>query len=260
MFTNLKFGSALVSLVYPATCLGCEASIDAIENEQVDSSFADQFCADCWKRLPTGPSNGCPKCGSFIKRPVTFGDRCALCFDTRFHFGRNVAMGSYRGLVKHLILRMKRDMDEVLAIHIGRLLGERMQQNEVVRQADMLVPVPIHWRRRIKRGFHASQVLAEGLSMAARIPVQRNLISCQRLTEKQGKLTGNKRSENVKNAFTLKPLTCIDGANILIVDDVMTSGATISELARILKKAGAAEVNSAVVGRATGNYQDTIQN
>jgi len=253
----LKCGPSLVSLIYPATCLGCESRIDSFDSG-VDAEFAQQFCAACWKALPHSTASGCPKCGSYIKRPVTFGDRCALCFDTQFHFGRNFSIGSYRGLLKLLILRTKRDMDEVLALHIGRMLGHRLNHSELATRADMLVPVPIHWRRRLKRGFHASQVIAEGVASVLQIPVQGNLLSCKRLTEKQGKLTGNKRFENVKNSFGLKSLTRVDGANVLIIDDVMTSGATLSELAKILKKAGAAEVNSAVAGRATASFDGAI--
>ncbi len=256
MIPYAKCGHSLVSLIYPATCLGCESRIVATDSN-VDSEFGQQFCGPCWKALPNHRNDGCPKCGSYIKRPVTFGDRCALCFDSRLHFGRNVSVGSYRGLLKLLILRTKRDMDEVLALHIGRMLGHRLSHSGFAKTADMLVPVPIHWWRRLKRGFHASHVIAEGAASVLRIPVQNNLLSCKRLTQKQGKLTGHKRFENVKNSFGLKSLTRVDGANIVIIDDVMTSGATISELAKILKKAGAAQVNSAVAGRATGNYQDS---
>jgi len=80
-------------------------------------------------------------------------------------------------------------------------------------------------------------------------------LRCERLTEKQGTLTGQKRFRNVKNAFQLRPLVSVAESRIVVVDDVMTSGATLSELAGLLKKAGAASVHCAVLARGTGNFK-----
>ncbi len=166
-------------------------------------------------------------------------------------------MGSYSGLLKQMILQMKRDMDEPLGFHLGRLLGSRLLHSGVLENVDILVPVPIHWRRLLKRGFHAAHVIAEGVSSLSQ-PKVRNLVRCRRLTKKQGKLTGNNRFKNVKDSFALKPLTNVADAHVLIVDDVMTSGATLNEMAKTLLQAGAAEVKTAVVGRATGNNPVTF--
>lgn len=161
-------------------------------------------------------------------------------------------------MLKRMVLELKRDMNESHAFQLGRLLGCRLMHQEFCDQVDLLVPVPIHWRRRFKRGFHAAAVIAEGVRMTTGIAVGDGLMRCERLTEKQGTLTGPKRFANVKDAFTLKPMVSVAGTRIVIVDDVMTSGATLSELAKTLRKAGALSVHCAVVARGTGNQRTEL--
>jgi len=144
-------------------------------------------------------------------------------------------------------------MNEAFAFQLGRLLGLRLLQQEFFDEVDFLIPVPIHWRRRFQRGFHAAGVVAEGVHSITGIPVEGGVLRCQRLTQKQGTLVGQNRFKNVKNAFKLKPLVTVDGSKIVVVDDVMTSGATLSELAQVLRKSGAESVHCAVVARATGS-------
>lgn len=247
----------IVSLVYPAACVGCEQSLSRTP-KLVDEEFQSNWCDDCWVLLPEAWQRGCPKCGAFIKRPETFGDRCALCHDMPLKFDSSVSLGNYQGMLKRLVLDLKRDMNELLSFQLGRLLGMRLMQQEFFDQADILIPVPIHWRRRFQRGFHAAAVIAEGVSSTADIAVGNGLVSCERLTEKQGTLSGPKRFANVKDAFKLRPMASVEGANVVIVDDVMTSGATLGELAKMLKKAGAESVHCAVVARGTGKYRSSV--
>lgn len=244
----------MTSLLYPATCVGCEDSL-AQSPKLVDDDFQSTWCDDCWVRLPDPWQLGCPKCGSFIERPESFEDRCALCREVRLHFDAAIALGNYQGMLKRMVLELKRDMNETLTFQLGRLLGLRLKQQEFFAQVDLLLPVPIHWQRRFKRGFHAAAVIAEGVRATTQTAVGDGMMRCERLTEKQGTLTGPRRFSNVKDAFKLKSMVSIDGARIVIVDDVMTSGATLSELAKTLKRAGAVSVHCAIVARGTGNYR-----
>ncbi len=245
----------MASLVYPATCVGCDEAL-SVSPMHVDGGFESNWCDDCWIRLPESWERGCPKCGSFIKRPESFGDRCALCVEFPLRFNSAVALGNYHGMLKRMVLDLKRDMNEQLAFQLGRLLGLKLMQREFFDEVDFLVPVPIHWRRRFQRGFHAAAVIAEGVSSITGVRVENGVLRCDRLTEKQGTLTGQKRFSNVKEAFQLKPLVTIEGSRIVIVDDVMTSGATLSELAKMLRKCGAASAHCAVVARATGRHRN----
>lgn len=246
----------LAALIYPATCVGCEESLSRTP-KLVDDEFQSSWCDDCWVLLPESWQRGCPKCGAYIKRPESFGDRCALCHDMPLKFDSALAVGNYQGLLKELVLGLKRDMNESLSLQLGRLLGLTLMQHEFVDQTDILIPVPIHWRRRFERGFHAAAVIAEGVSSMTGVAIGNALVSCQRLTEKQGTLSGPKRFSNVKDAFKVRPMASVEGAKVVVVDDVMTSGATLSELAKMLKKAGAESVHCAVVARGTGKYRSS---
>ncbi|QEG23656.1 DNA utilization protein GntX [Mariniblastus fucicola] len=244
----------MASLLYPAACVGCEEPLPR-SPKLVEHGFESNWCDDCWVRLPESWQQGCPKCGSYIKRPASFGDRCALCHDLPLRFDSAVALGNYHGLLKRMILDLKRDMNESLAFQLGRLLGLRLLQQEFFEHVDFLIPVPIHWWRRFKRGFHASAVIAEGVRSTTGVAIADGMLRCERLTDKQGTLSGPKRFSNVKNAFTLKPLVTVEKARVVIVDDVMTSGATLSELAKMLRKSGAASAHCAIVARGTGSFR-----
>ncbi len=244
----------MASLIYPATCVGCDEAL-SVSPIHVDDGFHSNWCDDCWIRLPESCERGCPKCGSFIKRPRAFGGRCALCRDLPLRFDSAVALGNYHGMLKRMVLELKRDMNEALTFQLGRLLGLRLMQQEFFNASDFLVPVPIHWQRRFQRGFHAACVIAEGVHSSTGVPVESGMLRCERLTEKQGTLSGQKRFTNVKDAFKLKSLVTVEGANIVIVDDVMTSGATLSELAKMFRKSGAASVHCAMVARGMGGHR-----
>ncbi len=244
----------MASLIFPATCVGCEEPL-SITPKHVEEGFHSNWCDDCWIRLPEPWERGCPKCGSFIKRPEAFGDYCALCRDLKLRFDSTVALGSYHGMLKRMVLDFKRDMDETLTFQLGRLLGLKLRHYEFFDDIDFLVPVPIHWQRRFKRGFHAAGVIAEGIHAVTGKPVENGMLKCERLTEKQGTLSGQKRFRNVKDAFRLKPLVTVADSKIVIVDDVMTSGATLGELAKMLRKSGALAAHCAVVARGTGGHR-----
>ena len=243
----------IASLLYPATCVSCSEPLTR-SPKLVDGGFETNWCDSCWVQLPDVWQRGCPTCGAFITRPEVYSDHCALCRDVPLRFDASISLGNYQGLLKAMVLELKRGGRESLALQLGRLLGARLLRQEFFDSADLLLPVPIHWRRRLVRGFHAAGVIAEGVRSSTGLPIG-DVLQCQRLTEKQGTLTGQKRFRNVKNAFQLRPLVSVEGSRIVVVDDVMTSGATLSELANVLKKAGAKSVHCAVVARGTGNFK-----
>ena len=244
----------ITSLLYPATCVCCESSL-LRPPKLVDDDFASNWCDDCWTQLPESWCRGCPRCAALIARPVEGDERCSLCRDASFRFDGSVSVGNYQGMLKRLVLDLKGSMNESLTLQLGRVLGDRILRREELKSVDLLVPVPIHWRRRFSRGFHAAGVIAEGVRSMTGIAIG-DVLKCERLTEKQGTLTGAKRFSNVKGAFVLRSLVSLEGSRIVLVDDVMTSGATLSELAKVLKKAGAASVHCAILARGTGGFKE----
>ena len=243
----------ITSLLYPATCVCCQSSLSR-SPKYVEDDFVANWCDDCWGQIPESWCRGCPRCAALIARPID-DDCCSLCRDTVFRFDSSVSVGNYQGMLKRLVLDLKGSMNESLTLQLGRLLGDRILRREELDSVDLLVPVPIHWRRRFSRGFHAAGVIAEGVRSMTGIAVG-DVLQCERLTEKQGTLTGPKRFSNVKGAFRLRSLVSLEGSHVVLVDDVMTSGATLSELAGVLKKAGAASVHCAVLARGIGSFKE----
>jgi predicted amidophosphoribosyltransferase len=148
---------------------------------------------------------------------------------------------------------MKKARNESLTLAAGRLLADRIADGPQNGNPDIVTCVPMHWIRRLLRGVNSSELLAE--SVANRLGRPRaGLLRCQRRTQKQGTLWPAERLRNVRGAYSVSPRQRphVEGAHVLVVDDVMTTGATANEIARILHRAGAREVSIAVVARGVG--------
>ncbi|HWQ55631.1 MAG TPA: ComF family protein [Bryobacteraceae bacterium] len=121
---------------------------------------------------------------------------------------------------------------------LGDLLGLALPRDQ---RFDLVVPVPLHWRRRWSRGFNQSELLAQDMARRCGIPVQ-NIVRRTRATDVQAGLSNSRRRRNVADAFRVKAREAVAGRRILLVDDVMTTGATASACAAVLKRAGAKSV------------------
>jgi predicted amidophosphoribosyltransferase len=116
----------------------------------------------------------------------------------------------------------------------------------------LVVPVPVYWWKRLRRGVHGPDVLVEAVGAALQLPTAFGFLYCRRPTRKQGTLLPAERFANVRGAFAVRPCFDIADAHILLIDDIMTTGATGSEAAKVLRQAGAARVTLAVVARGVG--------
>lgn len=191
----------------------------------------------------------CKKCSAGLPPSNPWDDRCALCWNLDLRFSQAVSLGTYRGLLQELVIRMKNQHDEPLAMQLGYLLAQQIRESAISDAIDLVIPVATHWWRRLERGFHASEVLAETVSQANALPYSRQILRSLRKTKKQGMLSTAGRFTNVRGAFGVAKTANVRGLNLLVIDDVMTSGATSSEISRILIRAGAAKVYVGVIAR-----------
>jgi ComF family protein len=194
---------------------------------------AEHFCACCGTAfLNASPLDAAGLCG-LCRRGLTG-------FDAAFSFGE------YDGELRRLIHLFKYSGVAPLARPLSRMLLSAVPRSAVF---DLIVPMPLHWLRKWQRGFNQSELLARALARPLGTPAA-NALRRSRATTPQAGLTRAQRRDNVNGSFRVHPRAAIAGAHVLLVDDVMTTGATLSAAAAALKRAGARRVTAVTVARA----------
>ena len=239
-----RISRQFAELVFPRQCPFC--NVQVVTHKTGETA---PWCESCCDELIGNSLDRCQKCGATTHENNPFQESCKLCHGFDFRFRTCIAIGNYRGRLRGLVVDVKRQRNEVVAFQLGRLLGSQLQRYSISKESDLIVPIPTHWTRRFSRGFHASSVIADGIGAETGITRARRLMYCKRQTSKQGTLSTAARFTNVRNSFGVRSGSIIEGKRLVLVDDVMTSGATVSEAARILLRAGAKSVDVAVVER-----------
>lgn len=164
-------------------------------------------------------------------------------------FERAVRLGRYERQLRAAVLRMKNLTGEGLADQIGRMYAHSRAEVFTVLGIDVVVPVPLHWRREWKRGYNQAASIGRELAAGLNVAFQPRLLRRVRDTTQQTQPTRTARQENVKGAFRVADRARVDGRTVLLVDDVMTTCSTASEAAKTLLAGGAERVVVAVVAR-----------
>lgn len=234
-----------LGLVYPRNCVGCEAVLDA--------SGRRWFCEPCERRLHRIQAPYCGVCGQVHEARMPSGLRCGNCHDLDISF--DFAIGAYRneGLARELIHRFKYQREHHLCSSLGRLLGdaleeERLEASFAEGEPWIVVPVPLHPKRLRERQYNQSAELARVLCRHAagqdRSLRVADLLRRTRHTRRQANLDRAGRLTNLRGAFALSDNRRLRerlvDASVLLVDDVLTTGATANECARVLRAEGGA--------------------
>jgi len=225
-------------------------------------------CSFCCKRFPIGESKtglclscvkqffpirrACVRCSARLPETILSLDStdCVHCRGEDWHFDRAICGGDYQGPLRQAVILMKRPFHEHLALAVGRAMGDRLR-DQLPTGVAAVVPTPQHWRRRILRRTNSSELLAEALAGVLGVPVRR-ILRRTRATSKQGMLTGAQRRVNLKNAFDCTDRSVVVGKTLLLVDDILTSGATANSMALALGRAGAEAIQVVAVARSLG--------
>jgi competence protein ComFC len=231
---------ALASLFYPASCVVCAAQVERSE----------YLCADCQERAPRIVAPFCSKCSEPFPGAITQAFSCANCEDRVLHFDCAVAAYRSRGLVRRLVHQFKYAKQRHLRYPLAGWLSETMHDPRLRdRRFDLVVPVPLHPARERERGFNQAALLAELLAASIAVPL-RPVLERTRYTTTQTAHDRAERIENLRGAFRLRKNREVQGLRVLLVDDVLTTGSTLSECARVLKGAGAVSTHAATAARA----------
>ena len=227
----------LNQLLWPAVCLNCRQDTCADNND---------LCQACWDQLLTcAAGEYCPRCGRDASRYGLVAGACPACQGRDVHFDGIARVGVYTDALQQMILLFKHDHTELARI-LGVLVDSAFQGSPFYDDIDLLVPVPLHWTRRLRRGYNQSQLLARRLTHpTARIIG--DLVRIRRTKTQPTVATPAARARNVKGAFAVRSDHRFAGRTICLVDDIKTSGATLNECAKTLKEAGAKEVYALVL-------------
>jgi len=233
-----RLGRAVVDGVLPPRCLAC--------GDIVGEPHA--LCGRCWAAMTFFAPPWCVLCGLPFPHPVADDAVCGACAIARPHWDRARAVLRYDKHSRRLVLSLKHGDQTHLAHAFGRWM--RRAGHEVLDSADLLVPVPLHWTRLFSRRFNQAALLAQAIHAAGGPPVAADWLVRRRKTPSQGHLGPLARQRNVAAAFAVRPGRELRGRRVVLVDDVMTTGATAAECARVLRRAGAGFVGVLTLARA----------
>jgi ComF family protein len=228
----------LLQLLYPSTCWVC-GSLMPVRVPLV--------CDACAHALTHDPHPTCPRCSSTVGPFVVLDKGCPACRNESFAFDRALRLGPYEGQLRDVVLRMKNVTGEAVTEVIGTLWARRLAARFAPGEIDAVVPVPLHWWRRWRRGFNQSEVLARCVAKELDVLCRPDWLRCVRATGQQKRLSPTARQDNVRNAFRATPHAELVDRTILLVDDVMTTGATAHEAARALRACRPAQIVIAVL-------------
>lgn len=238
--------SAILDTIFPPRCLACPQPTGAPHG----------LCPACWGETHFIAGAACAKCGAPLIGEAAEGDLCEGCALAPPTWDRGRAAVIYGGAGRRVVLALKHgdrlDMVRPLAgwmASAGR---------ELLTGAELIAPVPLHWRRLVRRRYNQSAELARRLSALSGRPLAVDLLTRHRATTPQEKMDRRTRAANQAGAFVVAPrhLDGLAGKSVLLIDDVLTSGATLSSCTLALRAAGAARVDVLVLARVA--FEDSL--
>lgn len=215
----------IAKFLFPQKCMGCQKVI----------ADGEAFCPACKKEAPFVPENACCVCGSELAPGYLF-PVCAVCRRQKHVFKQNFVPFFYKGMVRKAILQLKFYKKISLCRSFSGFMARLVKQGGA--QIDLVTFVPQTRRRQAKRGYNQSQFLAKFVAKELGLPTG-SCLKKIRETPKQSTLNASARRENLKGAFAPRKNCPVEGKTVLLVDDVLTTGATMDECAKVLRKCGA---------------------
>jgi ComF family protein len=238
----VRLGFGARDLLFPSICVVCR-------NELEQGDHTDHFCHDCFQELPLVDWPVCLRCAAQVPEIPGTVETCVRCEKAKHAFDRTFALGSYEGLLGEILLHMKTDRRELLAAALAQLIQCQLGDQLRALQLDAIVPGPMTTLHRWARGTNGPAAVAEAVGRLLDGPVYPRLLTKGRNASPQRGLSQAGRFRNIRGQIGTRAGYSLESPHLLLVDDIMTTGATCGEAARVLKRAGASQVSVLVVGR-----------
>jgi ComF family protein len=228
------FWDAAWNLIFPPVCQICKEERAGVKEGYIGG--------ECWSNVRFVTEPFCQRCGLPYDGSITGPFTCGNCADVKLHFrfARSAVLAN--PFILQIIHRYKYGRALCFEPFLADLLIRQALPYMRAEKWDCIVPVPLHAAKQREREFNQAERLARRLGRAANIPIRTDLIQRVKPTETQTQLNRAERASNVMDAFAARAGTALKGQKIIMLDDVMTTGATTNACARILRKAGAADV------------------
>ncbi len=227
--------SSFIELIFPKTCIGCYSRLE--NNEQI-------LCKECKGSLEF-LSDVCEVCGSIKENGI-----CHICKSGEIYFDKARSVFHFNKIIQNLIHEFKYNEMKKVSQYLGKLTEEYLNRFQPFEHVDIITPIPLHKVKKRSRGFNQSEYLTREIADQMKWKHIPNLILRKKFTETQTKLTKKQRRVNVSDAFKLNPKFDVKNKNILIVDDVFTTGATINSASNLLRNNGVNKIYVLTIARA----------
>ncbi len=248
-------GSNCADFLFPPTCCYCDQSLTLALNQSLSERqiiTQPQLCNSCSSKLPTITNNHCLKCGATQGPHILAKEGCLHCKNSQFVFSDAISLHLYDGDFRKMCRFCKQDSGQRLAWYLAHQLWESEQNRLKSWSCDAVVHVPMFWTRRLVRRVHPAESIASCLALKLNIPFWHRALKQIRRVPHQAKLAPFERRKNVLDIYQATRFHHFKDKNILLIDDILTTGTTASECAKVLKKAGAKQVHVAVLARGIG--------
>jgi len=235
-----------VDVLFPPRCRCCGRG---------EGVGADDLCGGCHGALMDQVSQACcPRCGAEVATFELDAGRCHECRERSLRIAGTARVGPYAGALRELLVAYKFRGREHLEPLLVRWLAAAIRAHGWLDRVEAVTYVPTHWRRRLARNLHPARMLAGGVARSLGLPLVETLRRCRAGSHQIG-LSYSARQANVRGAFAMQTRVRLKDAQLLLVDDVRTTGATLEECARVLRSNGAARVYAACVCKAEWQHQ-----
>lgn len=247
----------ILELFYTSECIVCHSDVGTRTLPVSNGSTAIPWlplCSECQEMIIVKENKMCRFCGGskYVKEPSPL--KCRSCSNRKFLFQKIVTLGKYEGILRYSILKMKNELSGNSSTVLARLLYEIRRKQLEELNVDLIIPVPMFRLRKVRRGVNSSELIAQELAIQMNVPICYKAVRRIRATQPQSFISTKERFLNVLNAFQINPKrrNALKEKRILLVDDILTSGATCNEISRILLEANVSAIFIAVLARAEG--------